>query len=133
MKERPTPRVWAVVVGYVRCGRSWRVSAGVPGPVMPDERIPKRDDLRLPELVTTSFPATDKKDDSRYPWFVEKIGLRCCEVDALSPVTIRDRVEAAITSMIRDKDAWHRYEQAERAELDSLGHVLGEWARLKES
>lgn len=91
------------------------------------------DDLRRPELVTTSFPATDKKGDSRYRWFVENIGPRCWEVDALSPVIIRDRVEEAIVSMITDEDAWRRYEKAEKAELDSLGAFLGEWARLKAS
>lgn len=90
-------------------------------------------DLRRPDLATTSFPATDKKDDSRYRWFTTSIGHQCWEVDALSPVVIRDRVEEAIVSMIRDKDAWHRYQSTEKAELDSLGDFLGEWARLKAS
>lgn len=34
---------WAVALSIVRPWRSWRVSAGAPRPVTPDERIPKRD------------------------------------------------------------------------------------------
>jgi hypothetical protein len=91
------------------------------------------DDLRRPELMTTSFPAADKKSDSRYRWFVNHIGHQCWEVDALSPVVVRDRVEAAIVSMITDKDAWTRYQRTEEVEIDSLQDVLNEWARLKAS
>jgi len=90
-------------------------------------------DTQRPELVNASFPATDKRKDSRYPWFVRNFGHWCWEVDALSPVVIRDRVEAAIRSMITDTNAWDRFEATERAELDSLGVVLNEWARLKAS
>jgi len=90
-------------------------------------------DTQRPELATASFPASDKRKDSRYPWFVRNFGNLCWEVDALSPVVIRDRVEGAIRSMITDADAWHRYEATEQAELDSLGVVLGEWAQLKAS
>ncbi len=90
-------------------------------------------DLRRPDLATTSFPATDKRKDPRYRWFTATIGHQCWEVDALSPVIIRDRVEAAIVSMIRDKDAWSRYQWTEKVELDSLQDVLNEWSRLKAS
>jgi hypothetical protein len=91
------------------------------------------EDLRRPDLATTSFPASDKRKDPRYRWFSSTIGQLCWEVDALSPVVIRDRVEAAIVGMIRDKDAWTRYQWTEKAELDSLPDVLNEWARLKAS
>jgi len=90
-------------------------------------------DLQRPELATTSFPATDKKTDSRYRWFVDRVGHRCWEVDALSPVVIRDRVEAAIVGMITDGDAWDRYQQTESVELASLQDVLARWAQLKAS
>src|SRR5262249_27026157 len=32
-----------------------------------------------------SFPASEKKDDPRYPWFVANHGDRCWELDALDP------------------------------------------------
>jgi len=90
-------------------------------------------DLRRPDLATTSFPASDKRKDPRYHWFSSTIGQHCWEVDALTPVVIRDRIRAAIVGMIRDKDAWTRYQWTEKAELDSLQDVLNEWARLKAS
>ncbi len=89
------------------------------------------DDLHRPDMTTTSFPATDKKKDPRYRWFTSTIGHHCWEIDALSPVIIRDRVEDAITSMITDTDAWNRFEATERAELASLEEVLTAWSRLK--
>ena len=30
-----------------------------------------------------SFPATDKRKDPRYKWFIENYGNRCWEIDAL--------------------------------------------------
>jgi hypothetical protein len=47
-----------------------------------------------------SFPADDKTNDPRHRWYVQRYGTRCWELDALSPVTLRDRVEAAITDVI---------------------------------
>jgi len=90
-------------------------------------------DLRRPDLATTSFPASDKRKDPRYHWFSSTIGQHCWEVDALSPVVIRDRVEAAIVGMITDGDAWDRYQQTESVELASLQDVLARWAQLKAS
>ena len=90
-----------------------------------------RGDLRRPDLATTSFPATDKRKDPRYKWFTSEIGVQCWEVDALNPVVIRDRVERAIVSMITDHAAWQRYQEAERAETESLQDFLSTWANLK--
>src|SRR5262245_44779464 len=42
------------------------------------------------------FPATDKREDSRYPWFVETYGRHCWELDAMNPNLLRERVRAAI-------------------------------------
>jgi len=47
-----------------------------------------------------SFSADDKRGDPRYRWFVEEYGDRCWELDALSPVTLRERVEAAIVERL---------------------------------
>jgi hypothetical protein len=46
-----------------------------------------RGDLRsLP-----SFPASDKKGDTRYKWFVQNYGDRCWELDAMDPNALRAR------------------------------------------
>jgi hypothetical protein len=87
------------------------------------------DDIARPEMEPTSFPP--KKSDSRCPWFVKQFGREAWELDALSPVIVRDRVEEAIVSMITDLDAWDRYEAMETAELSSLEEVLTGWAQLK--
>ncbi len=87
-----------------------------------------RDDIRVPELPW--FRAIDKRKDPRFRWFIGKFGSRCWELDALSPVALRDRLEEAICAEI-DWDAWHRCELAEEAETESLKHVLKAWAEVK--
>jgi len=87
------------------------------------------DDLMLPDVRITSFPATDKQADARYPWFVKTYGHACWELDALSPVLVRDRVEDAIGSLI-DWDAWDHDARLEEVQLDSLNAVMTTWANL---
>ena len=41
----------------------------------------------------SSFPASDKRTDPRYKWFIENFGDRCWEIDALDPNILRARVE----------------------------------------
>ena len=48
-----------------------------------------------------SFPATDKKKDPRYNWFVGNYGARCWELDAMDPNDLRDCVEEAIVRVDR--------------------------------
>ncbi len=88
------------------------------------------DDLTRPDLVNTSFPASDKRKDPRYRWFVETIGPKCWELDALSPVVIRDRIERAILAEI-DADQWRHYQAIERIELGSLNDVMDQWERMR--
>jgi hypothetical protein len=73
-----------------------------------------------------SFPATDKKADKRYPWFVRNYGKRCWELDALDPNVLRDIVEAEIKSEI-EPEAWARCVTVNKAEQASLRHVLDKW------
>jgi hypothetical protein len=75
-----------------------------------------------------SFPATDKRRDPRYEWFIENYGKRCWEIDALDPNTLRACVEEEIKSLI-EPEAWKRCEVVNRAESNSLRHVLAAWAR----
>jgi hypothetical protein len=72
------------------------------------------------------FPADAKRGDSRYRWYVDTYGDRCWELDALSPVLLRERVEQAIRAFI-DWDSWERCERAQAAEQQSLQEVLAAW------
>jgi hypothetical protein len=75
------------------------------------------------------FDVATKQDDSRYHWFVEHYGERCWELDALNPVDLRRDVERAIRRLIVP-ELWDRCELIERAECDSLQHVLGNWKQV---
>jgi hypothetical protein len=73
-----------------------------------------------------SFPASDKKGDTRYPWFVRNYGHRCWELDALDPNDLRTLVDDAIRAEI-EPVAWKRCAAVEKAERESLRHVLDSW------
>lgn len=92
------------------------------------------DDIAEPTLP--SFPLESKAKDVRFAWYTGRMAAlvrelprlrgRCWELDALSPVALRERVEAAILERI-DPAAWERCGRAEAAEHDSLVSVLGAW------
>ena len=67
----------------------------------------------------TSFPASVKKKDPRYKWFVERYGDECWELDAMDPNDLRSCVEEAIEAEI-EPVAWARCEVVQRAEQESL-------------
>lgn len=73
-----------------------------------------------------SFPADSKKADSRYSWFIERYGSRCWELDALSPVALRDRVERHIIQHM-DIPTWNRALLVERAEKESIQAFADGW------
>jgi hypothetical protein len=73
-----------------------------------------------------SFPATDKRKDPRYKWFVANHGDRCWELDAMDPNDLRDCVEQAIKELI-EPIAWERCETVNRAEQQSLQTILAGW------
>jgi hypothetical protein len=73
-----------------------------------------------------SFPATDKKKDTRYKWFHKNYGDRCWELDAMDPNDLRDCVEQNIRELI-EPIAWARCELVNEAEQESLRHVLDQW------
>ena len=73
-----------------------------------------------------SFPATDKRKDPRYKWFVANYGDRCWELDAMDPNALRRVVEHAIRGLI-EPVAWARCEVVNRAEQESLKTVLEKW------
>jgi hypothetical protein len=73
-----------------------------------------------------SFPATDKKKDPRYNWFVSKYGNRCWELDAMDPNDLRDCVRAEIEKWI-EPVAWRRCATVNKAEQESLRDILKGW------
>jgi hypothetical protein len=75
-----------------------------------------------------SFPASDKRKDPRYRWFVNRYGDRCWELDALDPNDLRDCVEKAIKELI-EPEAWARCETANAAEQASIRAFLKTWKR----
>jgi hypothetical protein len=76
-----------------------------------------------------SFDAETKRGDPRYGWFADHYGTRCWELDALSPVILRDRIEQAIADVI-DGPAWERSNIAEQAEKESLSTILSRWPSI---
>lgn len=63
---------------------------------------------------------------------MERYGDRCWELDALHPVTLRDRIEEEIQAVI-DWDEWERCETAEEAQRESLGEFMSDWVELHEA
>jgi hypothetical protein len=74
----------------------------------------------------STFPASDKRKDPRYKWFVRNHGKRCCDLDAMDPNDLRDRVEEAIKNEI-DWEARKRCDTCEKAERESLRLVFDKW------
>lgn len=77
------------------------------------------------------FPADDKAKDSRYSWFKSLYGNRCWEVDALSPVVLRERLDDAIEALL-DVDAWNHAVNIEAAEIESMQNILGTWKSISQ-
>jgi hypothetical protein len=75
-----------------------------------------------------SFPATDKRDDPRYGWFVRNYGDTCWELDAMDPNDLRDCVEREIMGLI-EPVAWARCEAVNAAEQESLKTILEGWGK----
>ncbi len=73
-----------------------------------------------------SFDAASKKADSRHKWFVDRYGERCWELDAMSPVVLRERVEQAVLDMM-DIDAWEHSLAIESVEVDAMNYYAASW------
>jgi hypothetical protein len=73
-----------------------------------------------------SFPATDKRLDPRYSWFVKNFGSKCWELDAMDPPVLRSLVEAKIKKLI-EPIAWERCARVNAAEQESLRDILSGW------
>jgi len=112
------------------------------GLFMSEEDLPKRladydgDHVKLQRIALVprqvrrlpSFPATDKRRDPRYQWFIRNHGNRCWELDAMDPNDLRKCVQREIKRLI-EPIAWERCETVNAAEEESLRTVMERWAR----
>jgi len=76
-----------------------------------------------------SFEVETKSKDPRYKWFLDRYGRQCWELDALSPVTLRQRVDDEIFALL-DVDTWNRAIEVEAAERESMQNILGTWKSI---
>ncbi len=82
-----------------------------------------------PGTKLPSFDAQSKVGDSRHRWFVDRYGERCWELDALSPVVLRQRVETAILGCL-DQDAWDHSVDVEKVERESMSGFMDTWKSI---
>ncbi|MCK9365899.1 MAG: hypothetical protein M0P72_01955 [Metallibacterium scheffleri] len=92
------------------------------------KRVALTADDVAPGTAIPGFDAASKIKDPRYQWFRRRYGTRCWELDALSPVTLRARVAAAIADLL-DVGKWNRAVQVERADRESMKDFLDTWQR----
>lgn len=77
----------------------------------------------------TQFPASDKKSDPRHEWFVANHGHYCWELDALSPIELRQCVEDAIVAEL-DREKWDRCVIVEEAEKKAITDTCSAWKSI---
>lgn len=76
-----------------------------------------------------TFSADTKRTDARYDWFVQRYGRECCELDALPPPILRERLRDEIASRI-DHVLWDRAMQVEKAEMESVDRFFRGWSGI---
>jgi hypothetical protein len=115
------------------------------GLFMSEEDLPARvakydgDHIKIRRIAIThgqtrglpSFPASDKRKDPRYRWFVSRHGNRCWELDAMDPNDLRDCVKTAIEELI-EPVAWQRCAMVNAAEQESLKDILKGWGSQRD-
>lgn len=75
-----------------------------------------------------SFPVDSKVKDPRFKWWHRQgYGNQCWELDALSPVVLRQRVEEHLLTLIDDRHAWNRAIHVQEVERDSMVGFLRKW------
>jgi hypothetical protein len=73
-----------------------------------------------------AFNVKEKSKDPRAPWFRKNYGQLCWELDAMDPNDLRSRVENEINEHI-EPEAWERCRIIDKAERESMRHVLDKW------
>ena len=92
-------------------------------------RVALNDDDVAPGTRLPHFELESKSKDPRHNWFRDTYGQRCWELDALSPVVLRERVESAIVARL-DVDSWNHCIDVEAAERESMQGILGAWRSI---
>lgn len=77
-----------------------------------------------------SFSAETKTGDSRFQWFVNNFGNKCWELDAMSPVVLRERIQDEICIHL-DIEAWHRAIDIELVEKASMKEFHQSWKKTQ--
>jgi hypothetical protein len=72
------------------------------------------------------FEAVSKSGDTRFQWFVHNFGHKCWELDAMSPVTLRECVQSSIICKL-DLEAWDRAIEVEQVQKASLQQFHQSW------
>jgi hypothetical protein len=86
--------------------------------------ITKADLASLPD-----FSASDKPQNPLCSWYLRTHGDRCVELDAMSPVALRDRVRAAVLAHVEPNE-WAESLAREEDELERLAERKTEIAAL---
>jgi len=89
----------------------------------------KRVAVTAPQIAADgllTFSADQKLKDARHAWFARTHGGTCCELDAMDPNRLRERVEAAVVAHL-DVAAWERAGATEEAEVASLRDFFASW------
>jgi hypothetical protein len=86
--------------------------------------------LASEDIRTGDLPSfTAKTTDARTKGFVAGYGSQCWELDALSPIVLRERVTQAIESVI-DWNAWERCARVEEVELRCMQGYFTTWKSI---
>jgi hypothetical protein len=76
------------------------------------------------------FSAETKTGDSRFRWFVSNFGTKCWELDAMSPVALRERVKNEIACRL-NQQAWLRAIDIEAVEKESMQEFHESWKKTQ--
>lgn len=77
--------------------------------------------------MTSGLPLfAAKQTDTRCASYIEAYGYDCCELDALSPAVLRERLEQHITARM-DTATWMHALKVEGAEQKSMSEFFGTW------
>jgi len=106
--------------------KEYKVNISLSGePILDLQRI-----ALTPEDTQGLISLPIKNQDPRAPWFKDKHGHQCFEVDGLNPNTLRDKLRAAVMEYI-DVPAWNLAGATEKAERESMSTFLDTWNEAK--
>jgi hypothetical protein len=78
------------------------------------------------QAVLPTFSVETKRKDPRYKWFKAKYGKICCELDALPPPELRERVKEQIRGRL-NLGLWAHARKVEKVQVDSMQLFHKSW------